>query len=141
MSQYATGGCSVPRCDRPIRALGLCLQHYARFLRFGETFPDVPIGANTTGLRRRRAIEGPNYCTCVVSRPGDPANAGACAACGYPCIARMSERLRHQAFAKFPWAATQRIEPVDSDAFHTPEAPRGQYSPRESSLPTTKGQP
>lgn len=36
--------CSVPTCDRPVRARGWCASHYRRWQRHGDVRADLPIG-------------------------------------------------------------------------------------------------
>src|SRR5690606_10858604 len=36
--------CSVPGCDRPVKARGLCNGHYQRWLKEGDVLADVPLG-------------------------------------------------------------------------------------------------
>lgn len=46
------GPCSVPDCDRPAgKCRGLCAGHYDRFLRFGDTRPEIPLGRMRRGTK------------------------------------------------------------------------------------------
>jgi hypothetical protein len=54
--------CSVPGCERPYYAKGLCNTHRKRFLRWGEVRPDVPV---------RQRIEATQCAVEACTRPRD----------------------------------------------------------------------
>jgi hypothetical protein len=91
--------CSVEGCEDKHEARGFCMRHYNRWRRYGDVLASIPFGGE------RRAVTGPFHCTCPISRP----NQKVCTFCGYPCVHRMSPRLRTKALAKSPGLARQIV--------------------------------
>lgn len=50
--------CSVPGCDRPVKARGLCNGHYQRLMTHGDVQADRPLGGGAAGPRPECSVSG-----------------------------------------------------------------------------------
>lgn len=106
------GTCTIPGCPRPIYTAGICGSHLWRLRIRGDTYPNIPIGELRGDREERRPQRGDNwigFCVCRISRPEPKV----CAACGKPCIYRMSEATRAVALKKLPNLRTQQVAPAE----------------------------
>jgi hypothetical protein len=98
--------CTIPRCRNKIDADGLCQAHLLRVRTYGDPLAHIPIGGlRAWTFRQDRAVHGPGFCTCPLSRPAPKC----CTRCGYPCVHRMAPAIRDRALTKMPRLRAQIV--------------------------------